>query len=57
MFLSFLLSFSFMNKFFLLKKKKKKGVLYVWGPVQPANGPPTRTTSGEAGDPPTDLCP
>ena len=23
-----------------------KGVLYAWGPVQPANGPPTRTTSG-----------
>ena len=23
-----------------------KGVLYDWGPVQPANGPPTRTTSG-----------
>ena len=22
------------------------GVLYAWGPVQPANGPPTRTTSG-----------
>ena len=22
-----------------------KGVLYAWGPVQPANGPPTRTTS------------
>ena len=21
------------------------GVLYAWGPVQPANGPPTRTTS------------
>ena len=23
-----------------------KGVLYAWGPVQSANGPPTRTTSG-----------
>ena len=23
-----------------------KRVLYAWGPVQPANGPPTRTTSG-----------
>ena len=23
-----------------------KGVLYAWSPVQPANGPPTRTTSG-----------
>ena len=23
-----------------------KEVLYAWGPVQPANGPPTRTTSG-----------
>ena len=23
-----------------------KGVLYAWGPVQPANGPLTRTTSG-----------
>ena len=23
-----------------------KGVLYAWGPVQPANGPSTRTTSG-----------
>ena len=23
-----------------------KGVLYAWGPVQPANGPPTQTTSG-----------
>ena len=23
-----------------------KGVLYAWGLVQPANGPPTRTTSG-----------
>ena len=23
-----------------------KGVLYAWGPVQPVNGPPTRTTSG-----------
>ena len=23
-----------------------KGVLYAWGPVQPANGPPARTTSG-----------
>ena len=23
-----------------------KGVLYVWGPVQPANVPPTQTTSG-----------
>ena len=23
-----------------------KGVLYAWWPVQPANGPPTRTTSG-----------
>ena len=23
-----------------------KGVLYAWGPVQPSNGPPTRTTSG-----------
>ena len=23
-----------------------KGVLYAWGPVQPANGPPTRTISG-----------
>ena len=34
-----------------------KGVLYTCGPVQPANGPPTRTTSGYAGDPPTDLCP
>ena len=33
------------------------GVLYAWGPVQPANGPPTRTTSGQAGDPPTNLCP
>ena len=25
---------------------KAKGVRYAWGPVQPANGPPTRTTSG-----------
>ena len=23
-----------------------KGVLYAWGPVQPANRPPTRTISG-----------
>ena len=23
-----------------------KGELYAWGPVQPANGAPTRTTSG-----------
>ena len=23
-----------------------KGVLYAWGLIQPANGPPTRTTSG-----------
>ena len=25
---------------------ESKGVLYAWGPVQPASGPPTRTTSG-----------
>ena len=35
----------------------KECCMIAWGPVQPANGrPPTRTTSGWAGDPPTDLC-
>ena len=34
-----------------------KGVLYAVGLVQPANGPPTRTTSGYAGNPATDLSP
>ena len=30
----------------ILMPFEAKGVLYAWGPVQPANGPPTRTTSG-----------
>ena len=30
----------------ILKQFEAKGVLCVWGPVQPANSPPTRTTSG-----------
>ena len=34
-----------------------KRVLYAWDPVQPAIGPSTRTTTGWAGDLPTDLCP
>ena len=30
----------------ILMPFEAKGVLYAWGPVQPANGPPTRITSG-----------
>ena len=30
----------------ILMPYEAKGVLYAWGPSQPANGPPTRTTSG-----------
>ena len=30
----------------ILMPFEAKGVLYAWSPVQPANGPPTRTTSG-----------